>query len=761
MQRKWTRIAEKALKIRKTIEFISNEELKKISQNILINEKNIPLEYQIGVVSEAIRRFTGYIPYKNQIIGAQVLKENMIAEMATGEGKTITAVIGLYLHVVSGHRVMLFTQNDYLAKRDYDFSKDIFSLLGVKTELIKSNESKNGKLDEKINDRQKRYNVSIVYTTNEVFGFEYLLSNLVSDGKEKLEFHFDTAIVDEIDSILLDDAQNPLIISGNPKTQSNYFNIAHEFVSLLDENIDFEINSSQSSIWLLRSGIKKAEIFFRTDKLFSFSNFELVKHILISLRVEYLMQKGEDYIVVGDSVKLIDNVSGRVLEGSLFEDGIQQAIETKENVSISRENRSMASVTFQHLFRKFKNLSGMTGTAYLNRNEFINVYNLKVIRVKRNRTLIRDDLSDQYHITLQDKMYAIKNRVENLIGLGRSVLLITESIDSAEIYSKLFWLEGIKHSVLTASQSMLEAEIIKQAGKKGAVTIATVIAGRGTDIKIDHDVEIAGGLAVIITEHFKLRRIDLQVMGRSGRQGENGTTEFHVSLEDKIFQEYPFKYLEKIKNKHKNITKLDKFYFYISIKRAQSKNKEKDYLERFNNLQMDETLHVQRELVYDKRNQIIQRKDVSLNEFKTIIIKIALETFQNIDDTEQFVMDYIDDHLTREYYDEKIIEQMIIQRIDNIKQLVAKNPEVFDKIVNQLILKAIDTEWVLHVDRMQKLRLIINKRSFVQLNPLQEYQRVGQILFEKYQKNVKMNLLMGVMRTRFEKNDNLRLIFPY
>lgn len=761
------KMSKKVLTLQKSLQEQSDIEFNKYAQKMTLKFheiKSLDDEMKItalSIIVEAVRREKGYIAFPVQIIGALTLLNGNISEMKTGEGKTITAIIALYLGYLKKHHQIIFTQNQYLSKRDYEFSLPIFKRLNISTGLVEELDKKSGqKFSFKMKKRQSLYDNPIVYTTNDVFGFDYLQSNLVSKSDEKLNLHFDWAIIDEIDSILLDDAQMPLIISGNPKAQSNLFKITNNFVSLLDPLRDYQMDNRKKTVWLTERGVQKANKFFRVENLFSKNNFELVKHVMLALQANTIMKLGDDYIVTDGEIKLLDSTTGRIMEGSLFESGLHQAIEAKEFVSLSKENRSMASVTYQNLFRMFNQLSGLTGTAYTNRKEFLEIYNLRVDRIPENIKSVRKDLKDHYTVSLSNKLEQIMKRTMELIEAGRPVLLVTESIFTANIYSNFFWSRNISHNVLTGSQNANEAEIIKMAGKKSTLTIATIIAGRGTDIKIDKEVQEIGGLAVIATEHFSSKRIDNQVRGRSGRQGESGTTEFFVSLEDKIFEDFYVKGIDRISNKKTvKLNFFQKEYIKHKIKQIQTKFEEEDYKNRFNSMEMDETLRVQREIIYHERDSIINQSQFSHRHFVELLKGYAKDIVEkeNYDKT-RFIFDFIDESYSID--DQINIEEEINDRFNYVQNLLDQYPDAFEEFINQILLKSIDTEWVLHVDRMQQLRLLIDKRVTGQKNPLQEYQEDSQRLYKVFRNAVNKAILKNFMLSRLEVKNNLKVTFP-
>lgn len=753
---------------RKTLEKLPKKILLEKVQKLKIAKQDSSsytkqIDTATALICELLRRELGIIPYWTQILAALEMLDNNIVEMATGEGKTITAIITMFLSVINQRQVILFTQNDYLAQRDYEYSKSLFQLIGIDTAVVHPLEETVNKSNyvDLVNERQNLYDAHIVYTTSSVFGFDYLQANLVSLEEERLKFKFDVALIDEVDSILLDSARTPLVISGGDKKQSNYFKIANRFVRLLAENEHYELDLMRGSVWLTYEGIKYAERFYRVKHLFTAENVAIVKHILLALRANYLFNEGEDYVLEEGEVKLLDVTSGRIMKNSILENGLHQAIEAKENVKITKENRTLASITLQNMFRKFSKITGMTGTARTSREEFISLYNLKVKTIPHYKKNIRKDLPDQVYPSLRTKYQAIENRVLELQRQGRAVLLITESITSAEIYSQLFWAKNIEHSLLTASQNAKEADIIALAGMSNNITIATIIAGRGTDIRVSEAVNRHGGLAVVATEHFETKRIDNQVRGRTARQGDPGTSEFYISLEDKIFEKYPQKRIMKLMQEdNKHLSKINQSYLKRLVRKIQKQNEDTGYRERFNALEMDETLRIQREMMYSYRIQIMQNSLQSSTRLGDQLLAIVRKIDQNEmgPTSERLVLDYLNEnyqlHSTVNYQAE------IEKRFRQLDTLFNHSDELLEIFTKQALLKAVDTEWAYHLERMQKLNTMVEKRVTIQKDPVKEYQALGHQLFEDYRQNIQTAFLKNFMLSRVKVNRELQITFP-
>ena len=492
-----------------------------------------------AVVREADKRILGMFPYDVQVMGGIVIHQGNVAEMNTGEGKTLTATMPIYLNALTGQGVMLVTTNDYLAKRDAGEMGQVYEFLGLTIRIPFSEDD-----DEELTPEDKReiYSADVVYTTNSGLGFDYLLDNLASSEDKKYMPEFNFVIIDEVDAVLLDSAQIPLVISGSPRVQSNFYGIIDTLMTTLVEGEDYIFKEEKKEVWLTTKGAKTAESFLGIDNLYSEEHSVLARHLIFALRAHTLFKRDKDYIIrngeKGEELVLVDQSTGRLLEMTKLQGGLHQAIEEKEHVPLSEETRAMASITYQSLFKKFKKISGMTGTGKVAEKEFLETYGMSVIRIPTNRKNQRIDYPDNLYVTLPEKVYASLAEIKYYHEKGNPLLIFVGSVEMSELYSSLLLREGIAHNVLNAHNAAREAQMIAESGRMGAVTVATSMAGRGTDIKLGPGVAELGGLVVIGTERMDSKRIDLQIRGRSGRQGDPGLSKFFVSLEDDVIKKF-------------------------------------------------------------------------------------------------------------------------------------------------------------------------------------------------------------------------------
>lgn len=493
-----------------------------------------------AVVREADKRILGMFPYDVQVMGGIVIHQGNVAEMNTGEGKTLTATMPVYLNALSGQGVMLVTTNDYLAKRDAEEMGQVYEFLGLTIRIPFPEEDDDEELTPE--DKREVYSADVVYTTNSGLGFDYLLDNLASSEDKKYMPEFNFVIIDEVDAVLLDSAQIPLVISGSPRVQSNFYEIIDTLMTTLVEGQDYIFKEEKKEVWLTTKGAKTAESFLGIDNLYSEENSVLARHLIFALRAHTLFKRDKDYIIrkgeKDEELVLLDQGTGRLLEMTKLQGGLHQAIEAKEHVSLSEETRAMASITYQSLFKKFKKISGMTGTGKVAEKEFLETYGMSVIRIPTNRKNQRIDYSDNLYVTLPEKVYASLAEIKYYHEKGNPLLIFVGSVEMSELYSSLLLREGIAHNVLNAHNAAREAQMIAESGRMGAVTVATSMAGRGTDIKLGPGVAELGGLVVIGTERMESKRIDLQIRGRSGRQGDPGLSKFFVSLEDDVIKKF-------------------------------------------------------------------------------------------------------------------------------------------------------------------------------------------------------------------------------
>ncbi|PEG96979.1 accessory Sec system translocase SecA2 [Lactobacillus sp. UMNPBX9] len=721
-----------------------------------------------AAMREADKRVLGMFPYDVQVMGGIVLHQGNIAEMKTGEGKTLTATMPMYLNALSGESTILVTTNDYLANRDCEEMSQVYSWMGLSAASAVPENT-----DElKPEDKRKIYNSDIVYTTNSSLGFDYLIDNLASSKEEKFMPEFSYVIVDEVDAVLLDTATTPLVISGAPRVQSNIYKMVDEFVGSLTEDEDYRMDEEKNNVWLTEQGIDAAESYFRVDNLYDGKHVELVRHIALALKAHTLFEIGKDFVVEDGKMYLLDSTEGRILENTKLQQGQQQAIEAAMGAKISDDTRSMASITYQNFFRLFKKIGGMTGTGKTANEEFIETYYMKVIQIPTNKPVIRKDYPDKIYPTLKEKLRASLELVKELHAKGQPILLTTANVELSEIYSEILLHEQIPHNLLNAHNAAKEAEIISEAGQWGAVTVATSMAGRGTDIKLGKGVKELGGLAVIGTELMPSKRTELQLRGRSGRQGDPGFSQFFISLEDDTVIKSGPKWLYKYFKKHRNDNpaeprELKQFRIRKAVQRAQKSHDNQGFMERKQTLDYDESSKMQRNLIYSQRNELID----SNADFKF--------------DAEKFVMNYLDEYLkehktwTRNKLSRFIFDNLsytyngvpsdfpidqleeVRKLLHNIvKQSLEKKREDLDSVDEVIrfyrlsVLKAIDTGWIEEVDNLQQLRTVVSNRATAQRNPVFEYHKEAERSFKRMQKFVNRLIVRNIMLSVIEVGED-------
>ncbi|MBL3715488.1 accessory Sec system translocase SecA2 [Lactococcus garvieae] len=722
-----------------------------------------------AAMREADKRILGLFPYDVQVLGGLALHFGYIIEMKTGEGKTLTATLPLYLNALEEKGAILVTTNDYLAKRDAMEMSPVFSFMDLKVGVGVYEE------DEEVDAKRKReiYASDITYTTSTALGFDYLADNLAGDKKGKFLRPFHYVIVDEADAVLLDSAQTPLIISGVPRVQSNLYDVCNQFVLTLHEEEEYHFNREDKAVYLTVKGGHYAENYFNIPNLYDSSYFELNRHINLALRAHHLYKKDVDYVVVDNEVKLLDNRTGRILEGTRLQSGIHQAIETKEGVKKTKDSRSVASVTYQSLFNMFPKLSGMTGTGKIAEDELISTYRVSVIVIPTHKPVIRQDFPDQIYVTLPEKLAATLTYVKKLHAKGQPVLLISGTVDIAEIYSRMLLQEGIVHSVLTAKNVAKEALIIKEAGQKGTVTIATSLAGRGTDIKLGEGVAELGGLAVIGTERMPNSRIDWQLRGRAGRQGDPGLSQFFVSLEDELVQQYGGKWATRYfeKNNHHQRSDygqpLHQRRHQRILKQAQAKSEDRSVLARQSTIKFDESLRVQRQKIYALRDELIyDEKNLSQKVDHIVDEVISQYLASNSGLTERSLRRYILDNFSYQFQEASlpvsIDNQVAVKRY--LKSLYysemsrkAERLQTEEKKAEFLrlsILHAIDTCWLEQVDNLQQLKNFVSLRQAAQRSTMTEYYQESLRSYDRMCQAVKETVLRNVMLSTIESDGN-------
>lgn len=734
-----------------------------------------------AVVREADKRVLGMFPYDVQVMGAIVLHEGNVAEMATGEGKTLTATMPLYLNSLSGQGAMLVTTNTYLALRDAQEMGQVYRFLGLTIEAaVVADETEN------LTPKQKRliYQADIVYTTNSALGFDYLIENLAENKDSQYLSPFNYVIIDEIDSILLDSAQVPLVISGAPRVQSNFYGIMDTFITTLKEDEDYHYDDEKNEVWLTSKGILAAESFLDLEHLFSKENQELVRHLNLALRAHKLYKKDKDYVVrQGDKeaeVVLLDRSTGRLLEMTRLQGGQHQAIEAKEHVKLTEETRAMASITYQNLFRLFRKISGMTGTGKVVESEFMETYSMSVIKIPTNQPVIRQDLPDQLYQTLPEKVFASLDEVKHYHAQGNPLLIFTGSVEMSEIYSSLLLREGIAHNLLNANNAAREAQIIAESGQKGAVTVATSMAGRGTDIKLGPGVADLGGLVVIGTERMENQRIDLQIRGRSGRQGDPGISKFFISLEDDLLRKWGPDWLKKFYKDYsteeveQHPVQLGQRRFRRLVAKAQRASESSAKMSRRMTLEYAQCMKIQREITYAERNRLIQSEERIDEEISRVLSQVIHQaayeqSYETRADLYRFILDHFSYHAERIPYDfdiyspEKIAEllQDIAEQELQAKKAYLKSDKLFTHFQRVSVLKAIDENWVEQVDYLQQLKTALSGQHFSMKNPLVEYYQEAYDGFEYMKERMKQQIVKNLLMSELALNPKGEVIMYF
>ena len=720
-----------------------------------------------ALVREASRRFTNKTPFKVQIMGAIAIHEGNIAEMKTGEGKTLTAVMPAYLNALTGDGVHIVTVNEYLAGREAE---------GEIGELFKSLGLTVGLNIRELTPEQKRevYRCDILYSTNNELGFDYLRDHMVIYKENIVQRPLNFAIIDEVDSILIDEARTPLIISGGERNTAKLYQMANTFVLRLRED-DYDIDIKTKSIVLRESGIEKAEQYFNIENLFDIQNVNLLHNINNALKANYTMEKDVDYVVQEGQVIIVDQFTGRLMIGRQFSEGLHQALEAKENVEIKKETTTLATITFQNYFRMYKKLAGMTGTAKTEEEEFRNIYNMNVVEIPTNRPVIRIDDNDLIFATMKAKYNAIADEIERRHRLGQPILVGTISIESSELLSQLLKKRNVKHDVLNAKQHLREAEIVENAGKMGAVTIATNMAGRGTDIKLGEGVRELGGLCVFGTERHESRRIDNQLRGRGGRQGDPGYTRFFISAEDDLAKRFGgerFKRLVSMITMNQDAsaeTPLDYKVFSNMILKAQKQIEGNNFDRRKTVLSYDEVLRKQREIIYKQRTDVLFNDSVEDIVFNMIDSSIQHYVDKSIDyETRDLLVDgdALYNSLNGKVFMPNVLDkenlngpaQQVHEYIYNsaMKEIESKKAEVpaesFMEFYKAIVLRVVDTYWVEHIDTMSELRQAVSLSGYAQVNPLRAYQDEGYRLFTSMVSNIQNDVTKFILRAQIRTN---------
>ncbi len=771
-QKPLRKFAEEVMALHESYKSFEDEDFKKETEALKARYQNGETLEDLkteafALVREASTRVTGMTPFKVQIMGADVIHEGNIAEMKTGEGKTLTAVMPAYLNALSGGGVHIVTVNEYLAEREPEGEiGDLFRFLGLSVAVNMRDMSKE--------EKKEAYNSDILYSTNNELGFDYLRDHMAIYKEDMVQRNLSYAIIDEVDSILVDEARTPLIISGGAKQTANLYLQAQAFARTLNED-DYDIDLKSKSVTLSESGIRKAERHFGVDNLYDLDHVSLVHHINNAIKANFTMEPDVDYVVQDDQVVIVDQFTGRLMHGRQFSEGLHQALEAKEGVTIKKETSTLATITFQNFFRMYDKLAGMTGTAKTEEEEFKNIYNMLVIQIPTNEPVIRIDDNDVIYPTMDAKFKALADEIESRNEKGQPQLVGTIAIESSERLSNLLKKRGVKHNVLNAKQHEREAEIVENAGTKGAVTIATNMAGRGTDIKLGEGVKELGGLAVIGTERHEARRIDNQLRGRSGRQGDPGYSRFFLSGEDDLVRRFGGerfqKQLEMLqKSRGKNDKRpVDYKIFSRFIKRAQRQIEGNNYDRRKTILQYDEVLRKQRETIYQQRRDVLTKDNV-----EDLVLPIAqrhLDTLVEAHTDHEAKPERIDVDAFHEALDGSLFNPGTVE-----KSQLSEDPETtkealntlldeeferkreqfgeknFNEFLKVVVLRVVDTYWVRHIDQMSELRQSIGLRSYGQQNPLHEYQEVGFNMFEEMIGSIERDVTRYLFRARIRDN---------
>lgn len=714
-----------------------------------------------AVCCEADYRVLGMFPYDVQILGGIALHLCYLAEMNTGEGKTLTATMPLYLNGLTGKSSILVTANEYLAIRDAEEMGQVYEFLGLSVKAGVTRDT-NEKLD---NDTKKEiYAADIVYTTHGVLGFDYLLNNLVRSKEDRFMRDFYFIIIDEADSVLLDSASMPLVISGSPRVQSNLYALADFFVTTLVENVHYEIEDKK--VWLTDKGIEYAQRYFRIENLYSKENFDVLRHVVLALRARFLMDKDTDYVVTDDGeIVLLDKSTGRKMKGMKLRGGSHQAIEEKEHLKISQEQRSVASVTYQNLFNLFPRMSGMSGTIADGKDELLEVYNKRVVVIPPRKPLARKDLPDKYFKTSEEQFDAVIKETVKRHNTGQPVLLIASLISDTEMLSKLLVQENIEHSVLNANNAFWEAEIIKEAGQKNVVTVATSMAGRGTDIHLGPGVKELGGLCVLGIGRMNNTRDERQARGRAGRQGEPGVSIFYTSLEDDVCEILGEDFLEKYIEKDKHISKrrIKKL-----INKSQKIKSESSVFQRKNAVDYDSVMQRQRTIMYKTRNDLLDGKSLDENYLLSICednIKDFVKSNKKLDSyaVHRYVLDNLSYRLQEMDESTKNQKDYLIQYSKMAFNTKKKSiGDRFSEYCRLCTLRALDDGWIEEVDYLQQLQAAISGRSSAQRNLLFEYQREARISFEDMEKSIKKAMIRNILlgEVLFGKDNEMIILYP-
>jgi preprotein translocase subunit SecA len=767
--KKLTRLAEQVEALAGQTEKLTDDQLREKTEDFKQRYQNGEtldsfLVEAFAVVREAARRVLGMYPYPVQLMGGATLHDGNIAEMKTGEGKTLTATMPVYLNALSGKGVHVITVNEYLASRDAREMGQLYEFLGLTVGLNLNSLTKE--------EKQAAYAADITYGTNNEFGFDYLRDNMVLYKNQKVQRPLYFAIIDEVDSILIDEARTPLIISGTAEKSTSLYIQANAFVRMLKKDTDFTYDEKTKGVQLTEEGYTKAERAFGIDNLFDISHVALNHHINQALRAHASMHKDVDYVVQDGEIVIVDQFTGRLMKGRRYSEGLHQAIEAKEGLEVQNESMTMATITFQNYFRMYEKLSGMTGTAKTEEEEFRNIYNMNVVVIPTNKPIQRDDRPDLIFATTDGKFRAVCEDIAERHTNGQPVLVGTVAIETSELISRYLTKRGIRHNVLNAKNHEREAEIIAEAGHKGSVTIATNMAGRGTDIKLGEGVLELGGLAVIGTERHESRRIDNQLRGRSGRQGDPGVTQFYLSMDDELMRRFGSDNMKAMMGRlgMDDSQPIQSKMVSRAVESAQKRVEGNNFDARKQLLSYDDVLRQQREIIYKQRNEVLDSEN--LREIVEAMILSVIE--RNVEahtprHEEQdawdidAILDFVHGNLLHEGdlavsdlrgKDPEEMVELIFAKVkerynEKEEQLSVEQMREFEKVI---LLRSVDSKWISHIDAMDQLRQGIHLRGYAQIDPLREYQAEGYSMFEAMIASIEEDTAKYIMKAEIRNN---------
>ena len=781
-------IADAVMALDEDMQRLSDEELKAKTKEFKDRLENgetlddiLPEAY--AVVREAASRVLGMKHYRVQIIGGIILHQGRIAEMKTGEGKTLVATLPSYLNALEGKGVHVVTVNDYLAKRDAEWMGQVHEFLGLTVGVV---------LNSMDNDeRRAAYDCDITYVTNNELGFDYLRDNMVIYKEQLVQRGLNYALIDEVDSVLIDEARTPLIISGQSEKSTKLYEACDilarqlergeasgEFTKMnaimgedIEETGDFIVNEKEKNINLTEDGVKKVEKFFHIDNLADSDNLEIQHNIILALRAHNLMFRDKDYVVKDDEVLIVDEFTGRIMPGRRYSDGLHQAIEAKEHVKVKRESKTLATITFQNLFNKYTKKSGMTGTALTEEKEFREIYGMDVIEIPTNVPVKRQDLEDAVYKTQKEKFRAVCDAIEEAHAKHQPVLVGTITIDNSELLSGMLKRRGIKHNVLNAKFHELEAEIVAQAGIHDAVTIATNMAGRGTDIKLDDEARAAGGLKIIGTERHESRRIDNQLRGRSGRQGDPGESRFYISLEDDLMRLFGSERLMNVFNTLgvEDGEQIEHKMLSSAIEKAQEKIESNNFGIRKNLLEYDQVMNEQREIIYEERRRVLDGDNMRdsifhmMNDYVENVVDMVTSPDQDYDEWNLTELNLtIRNTIPMEVITEEDVKDISQTELKHmLKERAAKvyeakesefpEPEHMREIERVVLLKVIDAKWMDHIDDMDQLRQGIGLQAYGQRDPKVEYKMIGYEMFDEMTRSIEEDTVRTILHVKLEQ----------